>query len=81
MLHGVALPAVDPVQYDRNRAEVMEFLYHVDGRGEPDHPQAHLYTGLAERFRQDAGQLVLEELTSTWHDPEARDALFDIGDV
>jgi hypothetical protein len=41
----------------------------------------HRRVRVSAHERPDAGQLVLEELTSTWHDPEARDALFDIGDI
>mgnify|MGYP006282035417 CR=1 FL=1 len=72
------LGKIDPVQYDRNRAEVMEFLYWMDGRDDPEHPHAHTYTGLADAFRYVAGELLLEELTTFWHDHEKRDLRFDV---
>lgn len=64
------LREIHPVQYDRNRAEVMEFLYWMDGRDDPEHPYAHTYTGLADAFRYVTGARWLEELTNVWHDPE-----------
>lgn len=72
------LGEINPVQYDRNRAEVMEFLYWMDGRDDPEHPYAHTYTGLADAFRYVAGELLLEELTTSWHDSEQRGLRFDV---
>jgi len=57
----------DDIQFDRNRAAVLEFLYELDGRGSGEHPQHHTYTQLAENFKLAVGQLVLDELTRGWH--------------
>lgn len=65
--NGHAGVECDDIQFDRNRAAVLEFLYELDGRGNGDHPQHHTYTQLAENFKEAIGQLVLDELTRGWH--------------
>lgn len=57
----------DDVQFDRNRAAVLDYLYALDGRDDEAHPLRHTYTRLAENFKALLGQLVLDELTRGWH--------------
>lgn len=65
-------PPCHPVQRDRNRAAVLEFLYAADGRDDPAHPHAFTYTGLAQQYHQIFGRWLLEQLTEAWHlDAEA----------
>jgi hypothetical protein len=37
------------INQDNKRQELLERLYHEDGRDNPDHPMHSLYTGLYER--------------------------------
>lgn len=57
----------DPVQRDRNRTAVLEFLYEADGRDDPAHPHAFTYTGLARQYQAAFGRWLLEQLTESWH--------------
>jgi hypothetical protein len=37
------------IKQDNERQELLELLYHEDGRDNPDHPMHSLYTGLYEQ--------------------------------
>jgi hypothetical protein len=37
------------IKQDNERQELLEHLYHEDGRDNPDHPMHSLYTGLYEQ--------------------------------
>ncbi len=37
------------IKQDNERQELLERLYHEDGRDKPDHPMHALYTGLYEQ--------------------------------
>jgi len=66
-----ALPPSRSVQLDRNRAALLEHLYQRDGRGNPAHPHAFTYTGLAAATRAQLGAAALELWTEAWHDDSA----------
>jgi len=55
------------VQYDRNRAAVLEALFDLDGRHSSDHPQHHCYTGLVQECRTRIGADQLDEITRRFH--------------
>jgi hypothetical protein len=69
------LPEPEPSCYGMNRAALMEWLYHLDGRQEPSHPLHSLYTGLADKYRHEFGSVVLESLARTWHEGGSRGVL------
>lgn len=69
---SIDAPAAEGVQYELNRAAVMEWLYCLDGRQEPTHPDHSLYTGLAGKYRLKLGSLALECLTRGWHEEGPR---------
>ncbi|MEN9859959.1 MAG: hypothetical protein RLZZ515_441 [Cyanobacteriota bacterium] len=62
----VASPC-DDVQLQRNRSAVLDYLYEVDGRSDPNHKYAFTYTNLVETYRYRLGQMLLEEVTRNWH--------------
>lgn len=61
------LPSLGSVQYDRNRAAVIDSLFVLDGRADHAHPRAWTYTALAEDYRERIGPERLEEITRRWH--------------
>jgi hypothetical protein len=65
----------EPSRYGLNRAALLEWLYHLDGRQDPAHPSHSLYTGLADKYRYEFGTAVLETLTRCWHEEGARGAI------
>jgi hypothetical protein len=71
----------DDVQFDRNRAAVLDYLYELDGRGDEHHPLRHTYTALAENFKEVMGQLVLDELTRGWHQNQQPVIVIDFRDA
>jgi hypothetical protein len=62
-------------QYGLNRAALLEWLYHLDGRQDPAHPSHSLYTGLADKYRYEFGTAVLETLAQCWHEKGNRGVL------
>lgn len=66
LLLPLAAPCA-PVQRDRNRTAVLEFLFEADGREDPTHPHAFTYTGLARQYQAAFGRWLLEQLTESWH--------------
>jgi hypothetical protein len=59
------LPDPEVVRQDRianGRVRVMEALYRLAGREEPDHPLHGRYTGLGQAFYGAMGQVLLEAL-------------------
>jgi hypothetical protein len=57
-----------PVQYDRNRAALLEHLFKQDGRTNAAHPHAFTYTGLAVATRERLGAEALESWIRRWHE-------------
>ncbi|MGA1641113.1 MAG: hypothetical protein ACO4AL_12285 [Steroidobacteraceae bacterium] len=68
-------PAPEASRYGLNRAAILEWLYNLDGRQDPSHPQHSLYTGLADKYRYEFGTTVLECLTRCWHEEGQRGAV------
>lgn len=66
------LPLPELSRYGLNRAALLEWLYHLDGRQDPAHPSHSLYTGLADKYRYEFGSVVLEALTRSWHEEGGR---------
>jgi len=66
------IPEPKASYYGMNRAALMEWLYHLDGRQEPSHPLHSLYTGLADKYRYEFGSVVLETLARSWHEEGGR---------
>jgi len=50
------------VDVGARRQELLELLFHVDGRGRPGHPYAGVYTGLAAEFHRRVGQEIVDGL-------------------
>lgn len=55
------------VQYDRNRAAILETLFELDGRSHENHPHRHCYTALVEDCRARIGADQLEAITRAFH--------------
>jgi hypothetical protein len=55
------------IQEDQNRADFMEFLYELDGRGSLEHPHHHTYTGLFQDFAVSLGMAALRDISDEWH--------------
>lgn len=58
-------PGSNP-EYELNRSRFLEYLYKLDGRDDPSHPNHSLFTGLAEQYRVKLGQQVMDEVVSRW---------------
>ena len=59
----------DPVQLDRNRAEMMDFLYHLYGRDRAPQGLRSTYTGLMEQFKSDLAEFLVAQMEREWQDP------------
>jgi hypothetical protein len=59
----------DSVQLDRNRAEMMEFLYHLYGRDQAPEGLRSTYTGLMEQFKGDLADFLVAQMEQEWKDP------------
>ena len=44
------LPGAQDQTAMSNRTIALEWLYRLDGRDDPNHPQHHTYSGLAQEF-------------------------------
>lgn len=53
-------------EYEVNRSRFLEYLYRLDGREDPSHPRHSLYTGLAEKYRYQLGQQVMDDIVTRW---------------
>lgn len=58
----------DPVQLDRNRAEMMDFLYHLYDRDKAPQGLRSTYTGLMEQFKTDLADFLVTEMEREWQD-------------
>lgn len=66
MKGNALIPPGSTPEYELNRTRFLEYLYQVDGREDPTHPNHALYTGLAEECRQRIGQQVMDEIVTRW---------------
>ncbi len=58
----------DSVQLDRNRAEMMDFLYHLYGRDQAPQGLRSTYTGLMQQFKSDLAEFLVSEMEREWQD-------------
>ena len=59
---AAGLPTAD---VGAKRQELLELLFHADGRDNPGHPHAFTYTGLAMEFHRRVGQSMIQSFLET----------------
>lgn len=64
-------------EYEINRTRFLEYLYKLDGREDPAHPNHALYTGLMQEYRYIIGQQVIDDIVTRWKElgPELEEHL------
>ena len=66
-MEGNALiPPGSTPEYEINRTRFLEYLYKLDGREDPSHPNHALYTGLMQDYRYAIGQQVIDGIVTRW---------------
>lgn len=66
-MEGDALiPPGSTPDYEVNRSRFLEYLYKLDGRDNPAHPDHALYTGLAMEYRVRIGQQIMDHIVTNW---------------
>lgn len=66
-MEGDALiPPGSTPEYELNRTRFLEYLYLLDGRDNPEHPDHALYSGLAQEYRISIGKQVIEHIVRNW---------------
>lgn len=55
------------IQPDQNRQDLLDWLYHLDGRDADTHPQHAAYTGLYQAMAERLGRAQLAALAQAWH--------------
>ena len=63
------------VQLDRNRAEMMDFLYDLYERDKAPQGLRSTYTGLMEQFKADLADFMITEIERDWEDGVWRAAI------
>lgn len=56
------LARASAVDVDAKRQELLELLFHADGRDKPEHPHAFTYTGLVTEFHRRVGRAMIDAL-------------------
>lgn len=54
------------IEANANRVPFLEFVYLMDERDHPDHPLHCKYTGLADRFRNAIGEILMKSIIEDW---------------
>lgn len=54
------------IEANANRVPFLEFVYLMDERDHPDHPLHCKYTGLADRFRNSIGEILMTSIIEDW---------------
>lgn len=66
-MEGNALiPPGSTPEHEINRTRFLEYLYRLDGRDNPSHPNHALYSGLMQEYRYVIGQQVIDEIVTRW---------------
>lgn len=66
MAGDALIPPESTPDYEVNRSRFLEYLYQLDGRDNPDHPDHALYTGLAQEYRIVIGEQIIEHIVRNW---------------
>lgn len=65
-----SMPTCAAARPDQNRQDLLEWLYQLDGREDPAHPQHARYTGLYQAMAERLGRAQLAGLAQAWHELE-----------
>lgn len=63
--NALILPGSTP-EYELNRVRFLEYLYRLDGRDNPEHPDHCLYTGLFQKHALAVGMYCLDTIVQDW---------------
>ena len=60
------------VRNNQNRADFMDYLYHLYKRDEAPEPLRNTFTGLAELYSKELGRREVDRQVELWHDEKTQ---------